>query len=88
MSKKDYQRAKLLKEIMSYHFTAVDLTLYLDTHPTDQRALAEYNHVSAILNRLERTYEQMYGPLKVFGAHPTQYPWLWIDEPWPWEVEF
>lgn len=88
MNKKDAHRAKMLKEIMSYQFTAIELTLYLDTHPTEQKALAEYNQVSAVLNRLVNAYEQCYGPLTVFGSHMTQYPWSWIDEPWPWEVEF
>jgi len=82
------QQAKMLKEIMSYEFTAVDLNLYLDTHPSDQRALAEYNQVVHHLHMLKRAYEQCYGPLANFGYTPSQYPWQWINEPWPWEMEF
>lgn len=82
------QQARLLRDIMSLEFSAVDLTLYLDTHPTDMRALGEYNHITHQLRILKRSYEQCYGPLAVYGATPTQYPWHWIDEPWPWEVEY
>jgi len=88
MNKKISQQAKMLREIMSYHFKAVDLTLYLDTHPSDVKALAEYNHTTQILNNLTAAYEQCYGPLTVFGSAMSQYPWRWIEEPWPWQVEF
>ncbi|HCD09371.1 MAG TPA: spore coat protein CotJB, partial [Thermoanaerobacter sp.] len=33
-------------------------------------------------------YEQFYGPLMVFGHSQSQYPWKWVDDPWPWEIEY
>ena len=88
MNRKMSQQAKMLREIMSYEFTAVDLNLYLDTHPTDMRALAEYNHVTHMLHTLKCAYEQCFGPLTNYGTEPAQYPWRWIDEPWPWQIEY
>jgi len=88
MHKRITHQAKMLKEIMSYEFTAIDLTLYLDTHPGDVRALEEYNQVACKLHALKHAYEQCYGPLAAFGATPVQYPWSWIDEPWPWQIEY
>lgn len=88
MNKKMSQQAKMLKEIMSYGFTAIDLNLYLDTHPNDMKALAEYNCITHQLDILKRAYEQCYGPLAAYGSTPSQFPWMWIDEPWPWEIEF
>lgn len=88
MKTKTSQQAQMLKEIMSHEFTAIDLTLYLDTHPNDCKALGEYNHISHILKILKNAYEQCYGPLAVFGSTPSQYPWRWIDEPWPWQIEY
>lgn len=82
------QQSKMLKEIMGYDFTAVELTLYLDTHPDDARALTEYNMVTHRSKMLKAAYEKLYGPLMVFGHTMTQCPWRWTDEPWPWEVEF
>lgn len=88
MSKQNIQQVKLLKEIMSLEFTAVELNLYLDTHPGDMRALAEYNHVTQMLGTLKSAYEQVYGPLSNFGNTPGQYPWRWTEEPWPWQIEY
>ncbi len=87
MHRKPSQQAKMLKEIMSYEFTAIDLNLYLDTHPGDMKALTEYNQVTLQLKMLKQAYEQCYGPLAAFGFMPSQYPWRWIEQPWPWEIE-
>lgn len=88
MSRKISQQANMLKEIMSHEFTAVELNLYLDTHPDDMQALAEYNHVSHMLRILKSAYEQCYGPLSNFGTSMAQCPWRWTDEPWPWQIEY
>ena len=88
MNKNVSQQARMLKEIMSHEFTCIDLNLYLDTHPTDMRVLAEYNHATRMLQTLKSAYEQCYGPLSVAGSTPSQYPWSWIDEPWPWQIEY
>ncbi len=88
MSRRVSQQAQMLKEIMSHQFTAVELNLYLDTHPDDMKALAEYNHVSHMLKVLTSAYEQCYGPLTNFGTSTAQCPWRWTDEPWPWQIEY
>ncbi|NLW56884.1 MAG: spore coat protein CotJB [Firmicutes bacterium] len=74
----------MLKELMAVQFTALELHLYLDTHPTDQKALMEYNSVVQQLNVLKHEYQQRYGPLT--WGEPSAYPWQWINEPWPWEI--
>ena len=82
-------RVKLLRELMKADFMVVDLNLYLDTHPNDRRALAEYNRHTMHAAALRQQYEQHYGPLCVVGrTSPLPYPWRWIDEPWPWEIEY
>lgn len=82
------QQANMLKDIMSLEFTAVDLNLFLDTHPGDVKALSEYNCVTNELKTLKHAYEQCYGPLANFGSSPSQYPWRWTEEPWPWQIEY
>ncbi|MFZ5967900.1 MAG: spore coat protein CotJB [Bacillota bacterium] len=82
------ERLEILKKIQEFEFACIDLNLYLDTHPTDQRALMDYNMYSNQLLMLKRQYENMYGPLMNFGFSPSQYPWRWIDEPWPWQIEY
>lgn len=84
----DAAHVSLLKKIMEIEFTCIDLNLYLDTHPDDQKALQDYNCCSEQLKMLKHQYEQYYGPLMPFGCSPSQYPWKWADEPWPWEIEY
>jgi spore coat protein JB len=82
------EQINLLKRIQELQFTAIELTLYLDTHPDEKEPLMEYNRISQQFNNLKRTYEDRYGPLMVFGQSPSQYPWQWVNSPWPWEIDY
>lgn len=76
---------KLKKEISAVHVMLVELRLYLNTHPSDQEALAKYNTFVKQLKHLVDEYNQNYG---MISAHSmSAYPWQWINEPWPWEYE-
>lgn len=75
-------RQSLLHEIMSLNFAVNDLVLYLDTHPTDSRAINLHNKYSEKVIELTEKYQRLYGPLTVNFSSET---WDWIDEPWPWE---
>lgn len=81
------QKEKLVK-LMAEEFTAIELNLYLDTHPQDKRALELYNETIDRIYALMEEYERQYGPLTNFGLSPSSYPWQWIEEPWPWEMNF
>ncbi|MGB9779711.1 spore coat protein CotJB [Caldanaerobacter sp.] len=81
-------KIELLKKIMELEFVCIDLNLYLDTHPEDQKALNDYNYYSGQLSLLKQQYAQYYGPLMPFGHCQSQYPWKWVEEPWPWEIEY
>lgn len=78
----------LLRKIQELSFIAIELTLYLDTHPEDQNALVHYNTVSQQLNALKQAYEQQHGPFIAYGFTPSAYPWQYINEPWPWQIEY
>ncbi|NSW90655.1 MAG: spore coat protein CotJB [Firmicutes bacterium] len=77
----------LLKKIMALDFMAVDLQLYLDTHPCDRNALMKYNSIVSQARMLRQTYENMYGPLCSYRS-VSKYPWQWINDPWPWNYQF
>jgi len=79
------QQAMLL-EIQQLQFTAIELNLYLNTHPDDQQALTSYNSIVPQLKQRIASYEQLYGPLFHFGLSTSQYPWQWINSPWPWDM--
>lgn len=83
----DRNRDELLKQLSALDFMAVDLQLYLDTHPYDREVLMRYNSVVAQADMLRRTYERMYGPLYSYRSSSC-YPWQWINNPWPWSYEF
>lgn len=81
----DMTCSEMMNRIRELEFAAVDLNLYLDTHPANQQALMDYNTVTQQLKELKKVYEAKYGPLTNFGYAPSQYPWRWVSEPWPWE---
>ena len=77
----------LLRKIMELDFVAVDLNLYLNTHPYDREALCKFNFVVTQSHMLRQQYESMYGPLCSYRS-PSRYPWQWINNPWPWDYSF
>lgn len=83
----DANRLALLRRIQELEFVGVDLTLYLDTHPEDVRALEQYNKAAKELKTLQDQYMECYGPLCAYGMAPvSDKTWRWIDDPWPWEM--
>ena len=79
---KDGKRKKMLKEIKCLEFAIIELALYLDTHPNDEKALCLHNKYCKELKDLKDKYQKIYGPLTI------NYPcnkWRWLEEPWPWE---
>ena len=78
----DMRRLEMIDQIKALDFAIIELGLYLDTHPEDQRALCMHKEYTKQVNDLKDKYQKMYGPLTIF------YPcnkWRWIENPWPWE---
>lgn len=84
----DKVRKQMLIDIMAYQFTAVEFNLYLDTHPHDKKALHVYNQTVCILEELKCEYQARYGPFTNFGYAYSDFPWGWVEEPWPWQINF
>lgn len=83
---KDISRDELLKKITALDFMIIDLQLYLNTHPTDNKALASHNSFVIQANTFKQNYEKMFGMLSATESCSSS-PWQWIQEPWPWEYE-
>lgn len=79
-------KLELLKKISALDMVAIDLHLYLNTHPKDQAALSKYNSVTMESQMLRKNYEKKYGMLTMNGINDSRV-WQWIDEPWPWEYK-
>lgn len=76
------QKEELLSEIRCYEFAITELALYLDTHPTDKKALCLHKKYCNELESLRDMYQRVYGPLTI--TYPCN-KWRWLEEPWPWE---
>ena len=75
-------RREMLEKIKSLNFAIIELALYLNTHPNDEKALALYRRYSNELKELKDKYQKVYGPLTIY--YPCK-KWRWLEEPWPWE---
>ena len=75
-------RSEMMQKIKSYNFAIIELALYLDTHPDDEKTLCLHNKYCKECKELKDKYQKVYGPLTI------NYPcnkWRWLEEPWPWE---
>lgn len=75
-------REEMAMKIKAYQFAVTDISLYLDTHPDDEKALCLHREYCKTLKDLRDRYQKVYGPLTI------EYPcnkWRWLEEPWPWE---
>ena len=75
-------REEMLQNIKCLNFAIIELGLYLDTHPDDERALCLHRKYCKEYRELTDKYQKVYGPLTI------QFPcnkWRWLEEPWPWE---
>lgn len=78
------EQQAMLEEIMALDFAALDLQLFLNTHPQDVQALMYFANLVAKENMLTCEYESKYGPLTANSA-VRRAPWQWINSPWPWQ---
>lgn len=76
---------QLLTQIQAVSLIAIDLHLFLDTHPNDSQVLEDFQKVSKQFQDLKNQYETQYGPLLGFGHTSSFAHYNWINEPWPWQ---
>jgi spore coat protein JB len=77
---------QLMEEIQAVDFVIVELTLYLDTHPTDQQAIYQYNQYAQYSKKIKKNFSAKFGPLHQGGVTHTNDSWSWGTGPWPWQV--
>lgn len=76
----------LKREITAVHMMLEDLQLYLNTHPSDREALTIRNNYAKQYRILIDEYNKRDQMLNQDDSL-SQYPWQWVNEPWPWEYE-
>ncbi len=72
-----------LSELMALDFAIKELGLYLDTHRSDEDALALFCSYVKLAREGREKYVEAYGPLKMTDCVNDGFRWL--DDPWPWE---
>jgi spore coat protein JB len=90
-------RQELLGKIDEVSFAVNDLTLYLDTHPTEAEALTLFGKYMETRKDLLKQYATIFEPLTVdcinvndqHGTADSKYQnqahFNWVDGPTPWE---
>ena len=78
-------KEQLIRKLQAVGLMAVDLQLFLDTHPKNQEALEDYEQVTKQYEKLRAEYEYQYGPLTNFGYMTSFDHDSWVNDPWPWE---
>lgn len=84
MQQKRMNQKELYEWIMMLGFCAVDMMLYLDTHPDDEEALNYFNQCTALYNAAKQSYQEQFGPLNAFSEQE-RFSWDWNTAPMPWE---
>ena len=81
-------RETLLLKLSEVEFFALDMQLFLNTHPHEKKAIAIYNEFALEAKKLREEYENNFGPLLSYISQSREDYFSWIDEPWPWNKEF
>ena len=79
-------REDAMRKVQMYDFALVDTGLFLDTHPTNRAALTFYDDTRKMYLQAVEEYEQQFGPLTATDTE-IEKGWIWVESPWPWEME-
>lgn len=74
---------KILSRLTVLDFMAVDLALYLNTHPDDKEVIEKYNAVIDEADKLRCFYEDKIGPIYSYRSFSDKNYFSWINTPWP-----
>ena len=84
MQQKRMNQKELYEWIMMLGFCAVDMMLYLDTHPDDEEALNYFNQCNTLYNAAKQSYQEQFGLLNAFSEQE-RFSWDWNTAQMPWE---
>ena len=73
----------LLLKLYETNFAIIDLNLYLDLNPNDEKIYEIYRSYVKNYDNLKKQYEEIYGPLEISCVNNNTYSW--INDPWPWD---
>lgn len=82
----EMNNTSLCKTLKALDFALIETGLFLNTHPTDEKALAYFNKLTEERKNAHENYTKNCGPLTLFDGD-TKSSWDWVKTPWPWEME-
>ena len=74
---------ELLLKLYETYFAIVDLNLYLDLNPNDNKIYEIYKSYINNYEDIKNMYESKYGPLEITCVDSQSYNWT--HNPWPWD---
>lgn len=80
------KESQLLKMLSEVSFVMDELSLFLDTHPDEQDAIACYQEYHTLREELLKEYAEKFGPLRMQDVTDST-QWLWATQAWPWKGE-
>ncbi len=79
---------ELKKKIHALDFAIHELVLFLDTHPTNHKAMTLLKEYRKKRYECIKEYEMQYGDYIVTPNDVTaEGCWQWLDGKWPWEYK-
>lgn len=82
-------KRELKRRIYELDFAIHELVLFLDTHPTNKKAMELLCEYRKIREELVKVYENRFGPYVVISDDvKPDGCWEWLKGPWPWENGF
>lgn len=80
------KKMQMKRNIYELDFALHELNLFLDTHPTNQKAMELLKEYRKRREKYIALYEAQFGK---YICSPNDVPesscWEWLDGPWPWE---
>jgi len=77
------EKDELILKLFESNFAIIDLNLYLDLNPNDDRIYEIYKSYVNNYEKIKNIYEEKYGPLEITCVDNKTYDW--INNPWPWD---
>lgn len=82
-------KAQFKRRIFELDFAIYELVLFLDSHPTNRKAMRLLEEYRKKRQEIVTAYEENYGPFIMTPQDvPTSDCWKWLEGPWPWENDF
>lgn len=77
---------EIKNRLRELQFAAIDLNLFLDTHPQNEEALEMFKKINKTIEALKIDYVSKFGPLAPADSAATPpFEWASREFKWPWE---